>query len=255
MLILRIGSDQTLFGIEQRSLFHRAGMLCEQTQSLHEATEFLRTYDYNIVLLDQFLRDGPCHEVVRKLRAAGCSVPIVVLGDSATPRMKALSLDQGADDYITLPCAPEEVLARIRAVVRRSTGHAGSILRAGRAEFTLDQRQVRVGGKSLALSKREFMVLELLFLKQGCTVTKTALFNHLYCGQDEREMKTLDVIVCRLRKKLMAAGMPPLIETVWGFGYTLRVENATTVDPIPSALPATAVAPRNSAQILVMATV
>lgn len=237
MLILRIGSDQTLLGAGQRSLLYRAGMLCEQTDSLAEAIEFLRTYGYNIVLLDQFLRDGPCHEIVRKLRSSGCSVPIVVLGNAATPRMKALSLDQGADDYITLPCETEELLARIRAVVRRSTGHAGSVLRAGMAEFTLNQRQVRFGEKSLALSRREFMVLELLFLKQGCTVTKTALFNHLYAGHDEREMKTLDVIVCRLRKKLQAAGMPPLIDTVWGSGYTLRDTDPANVCSASAALP------------------
>jgi two-component system, cell cycle response regulator CtrA len=223
MLVLQIGSGPVRRYANDPALLRRHGMLCERVETEAQAMEYLRLYDYDIVLLDQHPRDWPCDEVIRRLRATGCSVPIVVVAEHATSEMKARALNQGADDFITLPCTTEELFARIRAVVRRSKGHATAVLTAGLAEFRLDRREVRCGNKSLALSRREFMVLELLFLKKGSVVTKAALFTHLYCGQDEREIKTLDVIVSRLRKKLAVAGLPALIETVWGFGYTLRV--------------------------------
>ena len=223
MLVLQIGSGSMRRYANDASLLRQHGMLCERVEGDQQALEYLRLYEYDVVVLDQNPRDWPCHEVVRRLRVAGCTVPIVIVAEDATSQAKAQALNQGADDFITLPCATEELFARIRAVVRRSKGHADAVLTAGAAEFRLDRREIRVGNKSLPLSRREFMVLELLFLKKGSVVTKTALFNHLYCGQDEREIKTLDVIVSRLRKKLSVANMPTLIETVWGFGYTLRV--------------------------------
>jgi len=98
----------------------------------------------------------------------------------------------------------------------------------------MNTRDVRVDGTRLSLSRREYGVLELLFLKQGTILTKGYFLNHLYTGTEEPEMKTIDVIVCRLRKKLAAAGVPTLIDTVWGSGYILRD---------PPATPATAAQP------------
>lgn len=239
MLVLQVGSGAVRRYANDPSLLRQHGMLCERVETEAQAIEYLRIYEYDIVLLDQHPRDWPCDEVVRRLRAAGCAVPIVVVAETASSEMKARALNQGADDFITLPCTAEELFARIRAVVRRSKGHAAAVLTAGLAEFRLDRREVRFGNKSLPLSRKEFMVLELLFLKKGSIVTKNALFTHLYCGQDEREIKTLDVIVSRLRKKLAVAGMPTLIATVWGFGYTLRV-------PGDDALPAPGAAPANT---------
>lgn len=231
MLVLQIGSGSMRRYANDPSLLRQHGMLCERVDTDQQAMEYLRLYEYDVVVLDQQAREWPSHEVVRRLRMSGVTVPIVIVAEGASSQTKAQALNQGADDFITLPCATEELFARIRAVVRRSKGHADAVLTAGVAEFRLDRREVRVGGKSLPLSRREFMVLELLFLKKGSVVTKTALFSHLYTGQDEREIKTLDVIVSRLRKKLSVAGMPPLIETVWGFGYTLRVPH----DAVPVA--------------------
>ena len=146
----------------------------------------------------------------------------MILSDNATVQAKVKALDQGADDFLLTPCDAEEVLARIRAVVRRSQGHTKSALTLGPVELLLDRRDVRVHGQSLHLSRREYAVLELLFLKQGHILNKNAFLTHLYCGMDEPEMKTIDVIICRLRKKLAVAGVPSLIDTVWGCGYILR---------------------------------
>jgi two-component system cell cycle response regulator CtrA len=121
-----------------------------------------------------------------------------------------------------MPCESQELLARIRAVIRRSRGHTRSALKLGTVELRLDRREVSVGGVPLNLSRREYAALEVLFLRQGTLLSKDALLTHLYCGGDEPEMKTIDVIVCRLRKKLAAAGVPSLIDTVWGIGYIVR---------------------------------
>ena len=208
------------------------GVRGEHAASGREALEFLRLYDYDLVLMDLHLPDVPGHEVVRMMRAAEFKVPVVMLADTATAQAKVRALDQGADDFVVTPCDLDEVLARVRAVVRRSQGHANSILRLGPVELSLDRREVRIHGTQLHLSRREFGVLELLFLKQGVILNKTAFLNHLYCGMEEPEMKTIDVIICRLRKKLATAGVPTLIDTVWGCGYILRDPSAAPV-PVP----------------------
>jgi two-component system, cell cycle response regulator CtrA len=211
------------------------GIRSEQATSGREALEFLRLYDYDLVLMDLHLPDVPAYEVVRMMRAASLKTPVVIMSDTATVAAKVKALDQGADDFLITPCDAEEILARIRAVVRRSRGHSNSTLTLGPVELLLDRRDVRVHGQSLHLSRREYSVLELLFLKQGQILNKGAFLTHLYCGMDEPEMKTIDVIICRLRKKLATAGVPTLIDTVWGCGYILRdpsLDQADTVEAL-----------------------
>jgi len=222
MLALRVGRMAFGRNGDDRSVLGKHGFSTEYTASGRDSLEFLRLYDYDLVLIDQTLPDMPGHEAVRLIRAAGFKTPILILADNAAPQATARALDLGADDCIATPCDAQELLARIRAVVRRSQGHAKSLLRMGPVELSLDRREVRVHGEKLPVSRREFAVLELLFLKHGVILNKTAFLNHLYCGTEEPEMKTIDVIICRLRKKLTAAGVPTLIDTVWGCGYILR---------------------------------
>lgn len=222
MLVLRVGKTSFGRGGNDLTVLRHHGVRSEHAETGRDALDFLRLYEYDLVLMDLRLSDVPGHEVVRMMRAAEFNVPVLMLADTATPQAKAKALDQGADDFITTPCETEELLARIRAIVRRSQGHANSILRLGPVELSLDRREVRVHGQQLHLSRREFGVLELLFLRQGVILNKVAFLNHLYCGMEEPEMKTIDVIICRLRKKLAVAGVPTLIDTVWGCGYILR---------------------------------
>jgi two-component system cell cycle response regulator CtrA len=222
MLVLRVGKTSFGRGSNDLATLRHQGVRAEHAETGRDALDFLRLYEYDLVLMDLHLPDMPGHEVVRMMRAADFKVPVLMLADAATPQAKAKALDQGADDFITTPCEIEELLARVRAIVRRSQGHANSILRLGPVELSLDRREVRVHGVQLHLSRREFAVLELLFLKQGVILNKVAFLNHLYCGMEEPEMKTIDVIICRLRKKLAVAGVPTLIDTVWGCGYILR---------------------------------
>lgn len=222
MLVLRVGKIACCRGSNDLLDLYQQGVRCEQAESGRDAFDFLRVYEYDLVLMDLRLPDMPGHEVVRMMRAADCKVPVLMIADTATAQQKATALDQGADDFIMVPCDLQELMARIRAIVRRSQGHTNSTLRLGPVELSLDRREVRIHGRQLHISRREFAVLELLFLKQGVILNKAAFLNHLYCGMDEPEMKTIDVIICRLRKKLASAGVPTLIDTVWGCGYILR---------------------------------
>lgn len=242
MLVLRVGTASFRRDGNEMAALRQHGVRVEHAETGREAFDFLRLYDYDLVLMDLHLRDMPGHEVVRMMRAADFKVPVLMLADTATPQSRAKALDQGADDIIMTPCESEELLARIRAIVRRSQGHANSALRLGPVELSLDRREVRVHGQQLHLSRREFAVLELLFLKQGVILNKVAFLNHLYTGMEEPEMKTIDVIICRLRKKLAIAGVPTLIDTVWGCGYILR-------DPSLAPEPATVEQPAWSPQV------
>lgn len=222
MLILRVGGAAFCRGGNDLGVLRARGMNTEAAATGRDALDFIRLYDYDLVLIDQHLPDMQGQELIRQMRNGGHGTPAVVLADTATPQTKARALDQGADDFIIVPCDVDELFARIRAVVRRSQGHTNSALRLGPVELSLERRELRVFGRKIAVSRREFGVLELLFLKQGVILNKNAFLNHLYCGGDEPEMKTIDVIICRLRKKLTIAGVPTLIDTVWGCGYVLR---------------------------------
>jgi two-component system, cell cycle response regulator CtrA len=225
MLVLRVGSATSCRG-GMATVLQQHGICSELATSGREAWEFLRLYDYDLVLIDLQLPDLPAHEVVRMMRRASLKTPVVILSDGASVQAIVKALDQGADDFLMTPCDAEELVARIRAIVRRSQGHANSTLMLGPVELQLNRREVRVRGQSLNLSRREYAMLELLFLKQGHVLNKDAFLTHLYCGMDEPEMKTIDVIMCRLRKKLAVAGVPSLIGTVWGCGYILRDPSA-----------------------------
>jgi two-component system cell cycle response regulator CtrA len=142
----------------------------------------------------------------------------------------------GADDYLTKPFHREELVARIHAIIRRSKGHAQSVIRTGKIAVNLDAKTVDAGGRSVHLTGKEYQMLELLSLRKGTTLTKEMFLNHLYGGMDEPELKIIDVFICKLRKKLSnATSGDNYIETVWGRGYVLR-------DPEPSMMDNTSVA-------------
>ena len=123
------------------------------------------------------------------------------------------------------------MVARIKAIVRRSKGHSESIIRTGKLAVNLDQRLVEIDGHSIHLTGKEYGILELLSLRKGTTLSKEAFLNHLYGGMDEPELKIIDVFICKLRKKLATLSKVQFIHTVWGRGYVLQdpVEQANDV--------------------------
>jgi two-component system cell cycle response regulator CtrA len=188
-----------------------------------EAVDLAKLYDYDLILLDLDLPDMTGHEVLRRLRVARVNTPVLILTGEDDTDSKVRSFGSGADDYLTKPFHREELVARIHAIIRRSKGHAQSVINTGKVSVNLDAKTVTAEGGTVHLTGKEYQMLELLSLRKGTTLTKEMFLNHLYGGMDEPELKIIDVFICKLRKKLAeATGGDNYIETVWGRGYVLR---------------------------------
>src|ERR1700751_5729657 len=188
-----------------------------------------KVYDYDIILLDLNLPDISGYEVLRSLRVNKIKTPILILSGLGGVDEKVRGLGFGADDYLTKPFHKDELVARIHAIVRRSKGHAQTVIATGDLIVNLDQKTVEVAGARVRLTGKEYQMLELLSLRKGTTLTKDIFLNHLYGGMDEPELKVIDVFMCKLRKKLAnASNGRNYIETVWGRGYVLREPDVDT---------------------------
>ena len=188
-----------------------------------EGIDLAKLYDYDLILLDLNLPDMNGHDVLRQLRLAKVETPILILSGADDTENKLKGFGFGADDYMTKPFHRQELVARIHAIVRRSKGHAQSVIQTGKFTVNLDAKTVAVDDKPVHLTGKEYQMLELLSLRKGTTLTKEMFLNHLYGGMDEPELKIIDVFICKLRKKLSeATGGENYIETVWGRGYVLR---------------------------------
>ena len=203
------------------------GYMVEQTDLGEDAYELGKFYDYDIIILDLMLPDMHGYEMLKKLRADKVNIPILILSGLAELDSKIKGLGFGADDYLTKPFEKAELIARIKAIVRRSQGQ----IKIGRVCVNLDSRTVDVDGRPVHLTGKEYGILELLALRKGTTLTKEMFLNHLYGGMDEPEVKIIDVFICKLRKKLeQAADGENYIETVWGRGYVLREPQGSDKD-------------------------
>jgi len=222
MRVLLIEDDKALAQTIELMLISE-GLSSDTVDTGEEGLDFVKIYDYDIILLDLGLPDMSGYEVLRKLRLSKNKTPILILSGMDGIEDKVKGLGFGADDYMTKPFHKDELIARINAVVRRSKGHAESVIKTGELTVNLDTKTVEVDGKRVPLTGKEYQMLELLSLRKGTTLTKEMFLNHLYGGIDEPEVKIIDVFTCKLRKKLAAAtGGKHYIETVWGRGYVLR---------------------------------
>ena len=229
MRILLVEDDPTTSRSIELMLTH-ANLNVYCTDLGEEGIDLAKLYDYDLILLDLNLPDMNGHEVLRQLRLAKVDTPILILTGADDTENKIKGFGFGADDYMTKPFHREELVARIHAIIRRSKGHAQSVIRTGKISVNLDAKTVDVDNKPVHLTGKEYQMLELLSLRKGTTLTKEMFLNHLYGGMDEPELKIIDVFICKLRKKLAdATGGENYIETVWGRGYVLR-------DPLPAEL-------------------
>ena len=230
MRILLVEDDPTTARSIELMLTH-ANLNVYCTDMGEEGIDLAKLYDYDLILLDLNLPDMNGHDVLRQIRLSKIDTPILILSGADDTDNKLKGFGFGADDYMTKPFHREELVARIHAIIRRSKGHAQSIIRTGMVNVNLDAKTVDVEGAPVHLTGKEYQMLELLSLRKGTTLTKEMFLNHLYGGMDEPELKIIDVFICKLRKKLAeATGGANYIETVWGRGYVLREPQADEFD-------------------------
>jgi len=214
--------DDTIMAQGVEMMLKTTGCCVYRTLYGEEGVELAKVYDYDLVILDMTLPDMTGGEVLRALRTGGVQTPVLILSGAADVQTKILALSSGADDYMTKPFDRGELLARVHAIVRRSQGHAHAIIQTGDIVVDLNAKLVDVNGARVHLTDKEYQILELLSLRKGSALSKEMFLNHLYGGMDEPAQKIIDVFICKLRKKLVAAtGGVNHIETLWGRGYML----------------------------------
>lgn len=204
-------------------LLKRAGMMVESALLAKDGLELLKLYEYDLIILDLMLPDMTGADALRSIRSSGIKTPVLVLSAIELANKKVECLSAGADDYVNKPFNADELVARVNAIVRRSKGHAESVVKVGKMSIDLNTKVVTVAGKVLPLTGKEYALIELLALKKGSTVSKEQFLNHLYNGMDEPEVKIIDVFFCKIRSKIKElSGGEDYITTVWGRGYILQ---------------------------------
>ncbi len=194
--------------------------LCDNGE---DGLELAKLYDFDIALVDMRLPDIEGNGLVRRIRNAQLKLPVMIVSAVTEQEPKINALMSGADDYITKPFDPAELVVRLQAIVRRSKGLAESVIQIGRMSIDLHARSVEIDGRSLHVTAKEYSILELMALRKNMTLSKETFLDHLYGGMDEPEQKIIDVFICKLRKKIAAiADGTHNIQTVWGHGYVLK---------------------------------
>ncbi len=177
--------------------------------------------EYDLIVLDLILPKKDGLSVVKELRQMGRFTPIIALTARDAVEDRVAGLDAGADDYLVKPFAFSELLARIRSLLRRGKSQEPTVIRAGRLEMDLLYRRVAIDGKPVALTSREFSILEYMARNAGIPLRRSQIYEHVW-GDYDRWSNVVDVHITHLRNKLEAAAGEPLIETVRGVGYVLK---------------------------------
>ena len=189
---------------------------------IEHAREAVRSKVHDAIILDRQLPDGDGLTLLREMRSAGDTTPVIVLTAHNAPIERIGGLDDGADDYLGKPFLADELMARLRAMARRSENYSSQQVIEGNVHVDFDHQELSVGGEQISLTRREMLVLQILIRRAGKTVLRQALEEAVYGYDDEIQSNALDSHVSRLRKKLADAGASMAIHTVRGVGYLLR---------------------------------
>lgn len=205
-----------------RAALTRHDMIVDHALNLSEAEVIAADGNYDVVVLDRQLSDGDGLSLIPKLRASGNVVPVLVLTARGDLADRVAGLDNGADDYLAKPFAFEELLARLRALLRRPAGMQSDIVRVGRISFDFTHREASIEGKALEMPRRELLVLEALVRRMGRMVQRASLMEAVFGLDDEVQPNALDSHISRLRRKLADADAGVTINGIRGVGYLLR---------------------------------
>ena len=218
---LLIVEDETRIAEILRSALARAGFAVDAVGLYGDAEAGLAANRYDAVILDLGLPDGDGLALLKKMRERGNATPVLVLTARDAVDDRVSGLDSGADDYLIKPFAITEVIARIKALLRRPEGALGALLKSGNIAFDTIGRDLRVGESVLVLPRRESAILEHLMRRAGRVVPKAVLEEKLYGIDDELGSNAIPVHVHHLRRKLVDSGATVEIHTVRGVGYLL----------------------------------
>lgn len=223
--------DQDKIASFVRQALTEQGFLVDVTDNGDDAYELAQQGSYDAIVLDIMLpgRDGL--SILRQLRAQKNPVPVILLTARTGLNERLEGLNLGADDYVTKPFYAEELIARIHAVVRRTSGHQQSVLQIGDVVINLITREVRRGDQQVDLTAREFSLLEYLLRSPGRVYPRTQILDHVWGYSFDPSSNVVDVYVRRLRQKLDPTGERQLIEAVRGVGYRIRPPAKGTAGP------------------------
>jgi two-component system OmpR family response regulator/two-component system response regulator QseB len=221
---LLLVEDDRMIGESLRGALRGSGYAVDWVRDGRAAEATLASERFDLVLLDLGLPQRDGMEVLASLRARGDATPVIVLTARDALASRVQGLDAGADDYLVKPFELDELLARIRAVVRRHSGRAEPALSVGNVTLDPSAREVRRDGVPLALSAREYAVLEALMLRPGAILSRAQLEDRLYGWGEELESNAISVYVHQLRRKLGEG----FIHTVRGVGYYVGTPKAST---------------------------
>jgi DNA-binding response OmpR family regulator len=220
MRLLVVEDEVKLVRALQRGL-DRAGFAVDAVETVSDAAEAIANFAYDAVILDLGLPDGDGLSLLQTVRQAGSAVPVLILTARDAVEDRVAGLNTGADDYLVKPFAMSELVARIKALLRRPGGALGTVLTAANIALDTIGRDIRVAGCTVRLPRQEIAILEQLMRRAGRVVPRAVLEEKLYGMDDEPESNAIPVHVHRLRKRLEDAGATGQIHTVRGIGYIL----------------------------------
>lgn len=201
------------------------------------AVEFARSYEFDAIILDVMLPKLDGFEVARRLRAAHCQAPILMLTARDSNPDITRGLDAGADDYLTKPFAFSVLLARLRAITRRAQAPVTAILRIADLELNPASQQVSRAGRPIALTATEYRLLETMMRRAGRVLTRATIIDAVWGSERFVEDNTLDAFISLLRGKIDRGFRPRLIHTARGIGYILEARTAQVANCAPEMQP------------------
>ena len=215
--------DEPALQQQVRSQLEAQGYTVDATGEGKEGLYLATEYPYDAAIVDLGLPGLSGLDIIARLRSRGSHLPILVLTARARWQDKVQGLETGADDYLTKPFETEELLARLKALLRRAAGAAQNILRCGPVTLNLGTQKVSVGGQEVELTSFEYRLLEHLARERRRVLSKDELAAHLYPHDEERDSNVIEVLIGRLRRKLDPDGSLQPLETVRGRGYRFRL--------------------------------
>ena len=221
-----VAEDDSRLLMQLDSLFQQQGFSIDLADDGEKALFQLKEVNYDLAVIDIGLPKLDGFDVIRQARNSDVSTPVLILTARDRWQEKVEGLDAGADDYLTKPFHNEELLARVKALIRRASGQASSTIEFGPVVLDMQAKEIRVNARALDLTAYEYRVMEYLMLHPQKVISKTELTEHIYDQDFDLDSNVIEVFVGRLRRKLDPEGTLKPIETLRGRGYRISRELA-----------------------------